>query len=259
MKYLAILVVAAVLAGCGLIQVSQPTASKLAAQEGFHWRTDSTAHFTVYYEADSPGQARLNQINQDAEASLDHILTLLNVRAYDRPLHLFVVSSRQRMRQLVGRETNGTAFHRTGVLVFIVSADMRLGARHELLHVVAMNLWGVPEPWVNEGLAVYADDHWHGYDLHALVRHLEGNAHVLPLEVLIERFRRHDDRITYPQAGSFVKFLYETYGVKAVRELWERGREAVEEATGRTLPELESEWLTVVRTAEASGIEYMVE
>ena len=43
------------------------------------------------------------------------------------------------MRELVGRETNATAFFRTGVLVYLGTEEQRLSARHELLHVVAMN------------------------------------------------------------------------------------------------------------------------
>ena len=246
------------LPGCGLIQLSQPSSSELVARRGFDWRTDSTAQFAFYYEAHSPAEQRLDQIKRDAEASLAHILELLDVQSYDRPLHLFLVSSRERMRQLVGRETNGTAFFRTGVLAFIISEDQTLSARHELLHVVAMNLWGVPEPWLNEGLAVYASGRWHGYELHALAHHLDDQAHLIPLDELVDRFRRHDDLIAYPEAGSLVKHVYERHGLETVRTLWARGVSAMMEATGGSLAALEAEWLTVVRAVDGGGIEYPV-
>ena len=35
----------------------------------------------------------------------------------------------------------------------VVSDEMMLSARHEMLHVVAMNLRGLPARWINEGLA----------------------------------------------------------------------------------------------------------
>ncbi len=259
MKWLQFLALAAFMTGCGLIQMHSPAAEDLALRRGFNWRIESTSHFTIYYEADAPAQKLLDPIKKDAEASLTHVLYLLNEHSYNEQLHLFVVSSRARMRKLVGRETNGAAFYDTGVLAFIVSENRRLGARHELLHVVAMNLWGVPEVWINEGLAVYADDHWHGHDLHALAHHLDGKDRLLSLDDLIERFRRHDDLITYPEAGSIVKYLYEEYGFEAVKVLWDQGGGAVEEATGRTLSELEAEWLTVVRATDASGIDYEIE
>jgi len=141
MKYLLVVAVAGLVTGCGLIQVRQPSASELATHHGFDWRTDSIPQFTLYYEANSPAERRLDEIKLDVEASLAHILNLLEIRSYNRPLSLFIVSSRDRMRQLIGRETNATAFVRTGVLAFIVSEEFTLSARHELLHVVAMDLW----------------------------------------------------------------------------------------------------------------------
>ena len=257
MKHLQALMVIALMAGCGLIQVSQPDARDLVDRGTFDWHTDSTLHFVLYYEAESPAQQRLELIKQDAEASLGHILDLLHINAYNGPLHLFLVSSRTRIRELIGRETNGTAFYQTGVLVFIISETQMLSARHELLHVVAMNLWGVPEPWLNEGLAVYAGDHWHGYDLHALVHHLDETNRLFSLETLINRFRQQDEWVTYPVAGSFVKYLYEEYGVKAVQGIWKGGVSSVEVATGKTLSVLEAEWLSVVRATDATGIEYV--
>ena len=251
-----LLVLSLGLSGCRLLQGPQPSSDALMARPGFVWRQDSTAHFTIYYEAGAPAAQRLDRIKQDAEASLTHLLALLELPSYDTPLHLFVVDSRDRMAALVGHATNGTAYYQTGVLAFLVSEQMTLSARHELLHVVAMDRWGVPDRWINEGLAVYADDQGHGHGLHALAHHLDTQGQLLPLADLTRRFRRHNDLVSYPQAGSVIKYLYEHHGLAAVRAIWTQGVGAVEDATGRSLSDLEAEWLAVVRATDARGITY---
>lgn len=60
--------------------------------------------------------------------------------------------------------------------------------------------------------------------------------------------------VTYPEAGSFMKFLYERYGRDAVKALWTQGAESIPKVFGESLTQLESEWFAVINsTSGATG------
>ena len=56
--------------------------------------------------------------------------------------------------------------------------------------------------------------------------------------------------VTYPEAGSFVKFLYERYGVNSIKTVWQKGSHSIPGAFGKNLSQLEQEWYS---TIDASG------
>ncbi len=218
----------------------QPDHRGLASKKGFEWQVDSTAHFSIFVERGSEGSLRLDEVRRDVEQSLVRVHQVLDVHDTEPRSYLFLVDSRERMRDLIGAETNGMAFYKTRVLCYIVNERMLLSATHELLHVVAMNRWGVPEHWLNEGLAVFATGNWHGHDIHALAAYLGREGVLLPLDQLMSDFNRANDLISYPQAGSVVRFLYETHGVDAVRSLWKG--ETLEQVAGLSVGAFEAAW-----------------
>lgn len=243
-------------AGCGQIMLSQPRADSLAARDGFQWQASHTTHFDIYVESGSPGAMQIEAIEVGAEASRRRVLEVIDADDYPSRVSIFVVSSRPRMAALIGWETNGTAFRQTNTMCIVVSDRIRVGATHELLHIVATNLWGVPQRWINEGLAVYAAGTWHGHDLHALCRFLTRRGDLPGLADLTGRFKRLPDRESYPAVGSFVRYLAETHGVEAVKTVWEGGARALPVATGLSVAELEAQWIAFLAHADDSGIEY---
>ncbi len=242
---------------CALLRGGPPTTAALAARPGFVWQTDTTRRAAIYYEAGALSPRRLAQVRVDVEASYTHILELLGEPAgLDEPVSIFLVPSRERMRALIGAETNGIAFPKTKVLCYIVNDAMMLSANHELLHVVAMEAWGTPALWVNEGLAVYADDHWHGYHLHELGGYLYKTGEGVDIARLTGAFRDLNDKVSYPLAGSLVKYLYETHGREAVRAIW-RGT-SIEQATGSPPATLQRDWRVLLDRAGADSLAYRV-
>ncbi|MEZ4647992.1 MAG: hypothetical protein R3E97_04255 [Candidatus Eisenbacteria bacterium] len=252
----AALVAGGALSGCGLLGGGQPSAADLVGRSGFDWSEVRTEHFTIHYEPGAPGAERADEVGRDAEESLDQILGFLGEPGYDGPLDLFFVPSRERMVSLLGAETNGIAFPETGVLVFLVNDHFRISARHELFHVVAMNRWGTPDLWVNEGGAVCVSEVWYGHPLHGLARHLRESDRWIPLDTLSRKFRGEDDRISYPLAGSFVQFILESWGRDGVRAAWDGGTKELSRFTGLSLEQLEEGWVAAVEEASADGIEY---
>lgn len=117
-----------------------------------------------------------------------------------------------------------------------------------------MNNWEVPDRWINEGLAVAYDGQVLEYELHALAHHLLQQDQLSSLQELTDGFARMPNWRSYPAAGSFVKFLYDQYGLATVRKIWDAGASAIESATGVSMDEIELAWLGVVRMADSEGI-----
>jgi hypothetical protein len=79
----------------------------------------------------------------------------------------------------------------------------------------------------------------------------------VPLEKLIKNFGDYSDMISYPQAGSFVKYLYEQYGVGKIKELWKNGAaKNFKRVLGKDVAALEKDWHVRLSEADASEIKY---
>ncbi len=165
---------------CGKIILISPSENTLQAsvnillnRPGFDWVEYEIDNFSIYVERSSYAQEQVEWLKKNSEYALNRVSLLLGIEVYEGPIfHQFVVSSRDKMKKLIGWETNGIAFPRHRLYIEILSETLNSASSHELLHVVAFHEWGRTDSWINEGLAVYADDKWHGYDLHALAHYL---------------------------------------------------------------------------------------
>ncbi len=235
-----------------------PTVNGLLRHKGFDWRSATTEHFQLHFEANSLAEARIEVLKLLQEKSFVGNLKLLGASQYPYKTDAFIVSSRERMKELIGSETNGIAFPDTKIVCFIYNEKTNAGGAHELMHVMARNLWaGKPKTWINEGLAVYADDQWWGYKLHDLNKYLLQRDKLIPLEEVIEHLTDYSDMIVYPEAGSFLKYLYEQYGVGKVRQLWAHGdTKDFQLVLGEDLATLEREWHGKLMSADTNRIRY---
>src|SRR5258706_6693907 len=177
--------------------------------------------------------------------------------AVDKRLTAFIDDSRARMKELTGTETNGLASDTVSLMVY--SDTINAVGAHELCHVMARWLWGADHgSWGNEGLAVYSDDQWLGLRLHSVARGLLDRGKLVPIAKLVSRGwnKNHPEPITYPELGSFIKFVYEKYGRDSVKALWQRGAGAAQAVFGKPLSELEVEWRVEVTTHEPKSVDY---
>ncbi len=133
---------------------------------------------------------------------------------------------------------------------------------HEVIHLYA-STFGRATSLLNEGLAVaYQVDpirgdmtpRWnnrHVHDVSAAWRR-QGRLISLDQMLTIDRFRAVDSQVSYPAAGSFVRFLLDAHGgVQPIKTLFSRStqqdapettRRNIADVYGRTLEELETEW-----------------
>lgn len=134
---------------------------------------------------------------------------------------------------------------------------LRRSHPHELVHLLTATV-GPPESVLfGEGLAVHLAGDWQGRPLDAVVRELHADGRLPRLTELAsyDSFSKIPETTTYPTAGSFVRFLVETGGMPAFKQVYPRhGRESslrtlesrLVEHYGAGLVELESRWLAAV-------------
>jgi hypothetical protein len=232
--------------------------TRLLENKNFKWLADSSSQdLTIYYQLDSWTDKKIEIVRQRVINHFNSVKSFVDIKSYNSRIHLFIVESRAQMKLLVGHETNGSAFYSTNTVTGIASEKSNsIYSNHEMFHVVAMNLWGVPDIWINEGMAVYSDNKWHGYDLYQLTKYLVDNNRYVSLDKLIKDFRKVDDLISYPLTGSFVKYVDETYGRETIIKIWKGKTKNLKNHTGKTVKELEADWLTKIKTVEYKEIKY---
>lgn len=94
---------------------------------------------------------------------------------------------------------------------------------HEIVHVLVSEYVGDPPKLFTEGIAVAHQVNpsendfipkWGGKSIDELIKTYETQAQIPPLDSLLimAKFFKYSENITYPVSGSFVKYLLETYG-----------------------------------------------
>ena len=88
-------------------------------------------------------------------------------------------------------------------------------------------MWGAgaePYAWFREGLATYNQGFCGPYTILELTGFLQEEGLLPSIDELVHSFTKseHHEIVRYMHAASFVGYLYETYGMNKVRELWDR-------------------------------------
>jgi hypothetical protein len=82
-------------------------------------------------------------------------------------------------------------------------------------------------------------------------------AQLIPIAALLKSgWRKNSALVTYPETGSFVKFLYEKHGVDAVKQTWKGGSGQIPRIFGKQIDDIEQEWRATIAAVDASGIKY---
>ena len=96
------------------------------------------------------------------------------------------------------------------------------------------------------------------YGLPRVAKWLLDRDRLVPVAGLVKNGwqQKHSNEVTYPQLGSFVKFVYEKYGMDPVKQLWKRGARDSQAALGKPLTDVEREWKAELGKVDASRLDY---
>ncbi|MEI9909320.1 MAG: hypothetical protein WDO71_06465 [Bacteroidota bacterium] len=171
--------------------------------------------------------------------------------------NIVIVDTKEKILRILGFEVQGFAIPESDIAIFLNSRDYLLATKHELAHYYAFHIWGRPaDNWFSEGLAVYYDNKWSGYQIDSLAKNLKDNNKLFKISTLSKTFYLLDPMIAYPQIGSFTSFLLSKYGKAKMKELWIRGFKDIKMIYGISKKELEDEWLKDLDKIANVNIDY---
>jgi hypothetical protein len=221
-----------------------------------------TEHFIIHY-ANTPDIERdIQMIAADHELRYAQVVAQLGMAPTGK-LRSFYFANREQKSRWMGAKDVEMAKPWRHEIYLEHRAFPHGSLRHEIAHAVASSFGdplfgvasrrvaGVPlmaSPGLIEGLAVAAD--WPaGYDRltpHESVRAMQEMGWTPTIrELLSLRFLTVSSARSYTTAGSFLKYLLDTYGASSLRSLYGNGGDFVA-AYGKTLPELEAEWRAMI-------------
>jgi hypothetical protein len=202
----------------GLLAVMACTGDGTTAPEAALSETLSSAHY-VYHMAAGDVVDSLWQ-----ERYYDWVVLQLGVQPNEK-LDYFKYRDRAHLQAVTGRATNGFAEPGTTRFHTIWPID-----NHEGVHTLVILNIGHPPALFNEGVAVaHQTDpmrgdltpRWNGQPLHAIARDADTAGRLPSLAGLLTSrgFFDFDQNLTYPIAGSFVRYLIDMYSLARFKAL----------------------------------------
>ncbi len=213
------------------------------------WTQDATAHFRLKAQGGVRSAGKLKAIGEKMEVIQQELLAMLNETERQRLL-VYFLKDRETLASYTGFPAKGYTDTKNGIIYFVDRDPFHVALRHETMHALSWRLWGPPNSyWLSEGLAVYASGTCGNYHLHALAHALNKQGKIISFKNLTENF---DFRALEPslQAASMVKFIYENYGVSALKHFWQsKGGNSVP-GMGVSAGELERKWKRHIEQAQ---------
>ena len=225
-------------------------ASTVPDEDG--WLLDRESQHFIYYT--QPGQSIPDWAVELHETTYAEV-TKLFPAARGTKIKYYKYRSQTDLQQAFGRPRKGYASQTSeGSTVHSVYSCHP----HEVIHAITFAV-GRPPALFEEGLAVAYD--WRFAldegDVHALARRRFMQQELLPLHSILTTrgFRAYDSPTVYIEAGSFVKYLVDTYGPGKMRSGFAVPRysdvqeieAAFQEIYGQSISEMESEWWAFLR------------
>lgn len=211
----------------------------------YQWFHHASDHLDLYSLPGTYPHDRRDFLAYDAEQARANALRIIGERDYQGRISFFYLESREDTRALFGQPAWGRADPLGDAVVLAWNQERTLFQRHEIMHVLSWGVWGIaslPNGWISEGLAVFAQGRCRGYDLHELTRSLDQSDSLLQIDSLVNHFWEQEEVLAYVQAGSVVRYIHEVWGAEVLRRLWQLGVSQVVELTGLTLAQLDADW-----------------
>lgn len=227
------------------------------------WLIKENQHYIFHFLEDSLVKNEINEITQIQEEAYDRIIKTLGLRNRIK-ISYYLYPSKKIKEELMGSSDYGNAIwqeiirknncwqaRKHEVHCIYNNKDKVIGA-HEDTHLLTLP-WGVAIYFFCEGLAEFMSDNWHGKDIDIWTRDYLRKGCLYSIRFLFDNknWDRIDDMIVYPQAGSFIRFLIEEYGLEKFKEAYKdllrrngtkRNISIIEKRYSLPLEKLEEKW-----------------
>lgn len=228
-------------------------AAAALADTTFTWQTRESEHFRIHFQSDSYAADHIDAFVKDAEQARAIGLGVLGETRFIPRIDIFHLKSRDDVKRLTGVPVRGWTDPESRTVLLVRSSSSNQGERHEVAHVLSHGLWGHSHDWqttgwMSEALATYAGGPCSSYSIDEIVAYADRQGELIPLDSLARKFRSYKDLVAYLQAGSFIGYIQELYGVSPVQALWNQGFEQIETILGKTPAAIDTEWRNHLRS-----------
>ena len=201
------------------------TTRKLLANKRFDWRVFETPHARLHTARKSRVFERAPSLADSVEQARAAALTTLEEK--DLPnepkLEVFLLDTRQDMKEITGRTISGFAQPGELTAVFIAGPGYKPLIRHELTHAISFVRWGELRggDWLAEGLATLTQGTCQGHSPDEMAAGFLAGEKLPSVAAMQNDFRRIGELQGYIGAASFIDYLRRRYGISMVRALWQ--------------------------------------
>jgi len=213
------------------------------------WETRRTEHLVFHYPPNSPAAGDIDLADRLYNAAYDDNAAYLGI-TLDRPIDVYLYPTGDTRYHMTARDA-GFAMIPEYEVHSLWAEGERQTPGHEVVHVLTGNGWGeATEALLGEGIAVWLDHNEAGRDYHRLAADMLADDELLPIRgILGDGWFQHDGNITYPEAGSFVGFMLESFGVSKFKRIYlaQDFEAELQAAVGWTLSDLEAAWHDYLR------------
>jgi len=212
------------------------------------WLQYESKHFLFHCDPKSPLAGRIRGHADMYDKIFEEISQVLGVQLNEK-IRVYLYAS----HEAFSRESGESLYvGRVSRRLMEIHESPFVPPGHEMAHLLADHIGPVyPEyPLLTEGLAVYFEGSDRQKKLHGIAKDYLLRKELTSLEPLKDRFRDLKPAMTYPVAGSFVKYLIDTYGLEKFKELWVSGLElerAFSKVYGKSFRRVGQEWMEMLK------------
>ncbi|MBU2595813.1 hypothetical protein KJ713_03220 [Patescibacteria group bacterium] len=221
------------------------------------WQIKKSRHYIFHYFPNSLAEKEIKEIVKNQEATYFEILDFLGVKN-NKIINYFLYPDNKIKGEMMGDDGNGNTVRDKFEVHAVYKQDIKCIGAHEDTHLLSLPL-GLSVELFREGLAEFMSKTWHHKSHNFWVRKYLTENKIPDLSVIIddEKWDKIDDMVSYPCAGSFVKFLIRKFGKEKFFELYknmnprkgpQNNLKKVFEMTGKTIFELQREWERKINT-----------
>lgn len=227
------------------------------------WIAKKSPHYIFYYFENSLAEKHINKIIKIQEQGYEKILKKLGAKNR-RAIKYYFYSSKKIKKKLMGDEGNGNAIwleikkekkiwkpKKFEIHALYNKKTQCVGA-HEDTHLLSSYL-GMAIFLFCEGLSEFMSEKWQDEDIDFWAKEYLNKDKLYSIKFLADNknWNNIDDLIAYPQAGSFVRFLIESYGIKKFKDVYQRlsqlnsyedNLDIIRKVYSKKLDGLEKEW-----------------
>lgn len=178
-------------------------------------------HFTYYFQKNSLADSAQAFIDRTLPQYRKDILDLMEEPAYPPRIEIFFFSTPAEYAYALNHKKHGVSLAIDQIACFIFSRIFQGYSRHEIAHVISINLWGPSALWMEEGFAAWADESFQDKDFHLQAKELLATDSFIAPKTLMKKFEKYDGEWRrFVEAASLLRFIKEQYGIAAIKSSW---------------------------------------